>query len=507
MLTSNSIAAVNAASIKNVQFVSGATELVRKIGIIGTYEAGKVIADNIPLQSIDPQQTAAKYGFGSMLHRLHLAAQRGSRGVETWIIPQPEEGGAVAATGKITVTVTTAVSGTINLYIAGERVTIPVAVGEIDDDIALNIVDAVNANVNLPITAAIGIATEDAEFTAKTKGTYGNFITITFNWGQGEELPGGVSLAVTDMTGGATDPDIQDALDGTGNNERWFTDIIHGYGQAAATLNALSTYNGAGNDFVGLYEKVIFRPFRSITGDTQADTAGLSALIVIGDGRKLDRTNGIAAVPGSPNHPSEIGATIIGIMARINSNNAAQHYVDEILPGVIPGLPADRWTGDYNNLNLAEFSGISPTVVKNNAVYLLDMLTFYHPDEVASSSNGYRYMVNISKAQNLTNAFRVNFAREEWKQVILVLDASKASENDKARDLDAFIADIVALAGSFLRKAWIADDQFSIDNSTVEFDPDNSNRVNIIFKCVFSGNGRIIDTEVQFDVSFAVLLG
>lgn len=505
-LTQTSIAGTVAVGVKNTQFLAQSQNLERKIAIIGTYEAGKIITDNVPAQSIDPQQTAAIYGFGSMLHRLHLAAQKGSRGLPTYIIPQPEEGGAVAATGKITTTVTTSESGTISLYVAGELISVAVAAGDSQDTITTNIIAAITAAVNNPLNAVVnGINANEADLTAKMKGTYGNFVSIKTNL-KGEELPGGVTIVITDMSAGATDPDIQDALDGTGLNEEWFTDLIHGYGQVADPLDKLSTFNGPGNDFVGLYEKVIARPFRSLTGNVEPGGSALTALIALGDGRKTDRTNGIVAVPGSPNHPSEIAAQVVGAMARIAASNAAQHYSDELLIDVLPGAAADRWTDDYNNNDQAEKAGVSPTIVKNGAVYILDLLTFYHPDEVASASNGYRYQVSISKIQNIINSTRLNFQGDRWKQTIIVNDAARARRNQKARDIDAVLTDLVALAQDFEAIAWIADADFTIDNQTVVINAENSNRFDITFPVTLSANARIFDTTVEFDVSFAILL-
>ena len=165
--------------------------------------------------------------------------------------------------------------------------------------------DAINANNALPVSAALNITA--ADLTAKSKGPWGDDISIKFNLGFGQALPTGVSAVVTDMASGAGIPDIDDALNGMGENddanEAFFTDLVHGYGQDSTTLDKISTYGGIGNDFVGLYSKTVGRPFRVMTGDVTADTAGLTALQALADARKNDRTNMIIAVPDSANHP------------------------------------------------------------------------------------------------------------------------------------------------------------------------------------------------------------
>ena len=363
MITQNSLAAAVAVGVKNVQFQSTAEVLKRRIAIIATFDPALtgVVADT-PVLVTSAEDAGDKFGFGFMVHRLAISAFKGSSGVETYIIPQAEAGGAAAATGSIDFTVTTVVAGTIFLYVAGDLVSVAVpaeisAVATTADDIADLVVAAIAADANLPVTAVVdGVTTSQVNFTAKSKAPYGDDINLSFNLGFAQELPGGVSAVIVAMTGGSGTPDIQTALDtglGTGDtaNTLGITDLVHGYGLDTSTLNIISTYVGEGNTFSGLYDKLVARPFRALTGDTTADSAGLTALIALSDTRLLDRANGVIAVPGSQSHPSEIASQAVGVMARVNNNLAEQSTIDEALSGVWPGDNADQWTSDFDNRN------------------------------------------------------------------------------------------------------------------------------------------------------------
>jgi len=522
-LNPNSLANAVGASVRNTQFQSAAEVLQRRIGVIATYDPAltSVVAE-VPVLVLSPEDAGDKFGFGFMAHRLVREVFKGAQGVPTYVIPQAQVAGS-AADGDIDFTAGVVVSGSVALYIAGDRVAVPVpaeisGVATTAANIATLIVAAVSADNSLPVTAAVnGVTASQVDFTSKTIGTYGNEISLALNLNPGEELPGTVSAVITPMASGAGTPDIGDALDnglGTGDNanDLGITDLVHGYLQGVATLNALSVYVGEGNQFAGLYAKTVARPFRSLTGDTAAGSAGLSSLIAISNTRLLDRTNGVVSVPGSQSHPSEIAAQAIGHMSRINSTRAEEHYTDTLLSGIWPGNNSDRWTADFDSRDIAVKSGISPTLVKSGAVVLQNVVSFYRPASVPVSSNGYRSMRNISITQNVLNTVKLNFEQEKWKGISIVSDVNRvgnASSKDKARDTSSVIDDLVSLALGFQNRAWIFDADFTIaalqDSSAITIRAGGAGFDSNI-KLIYSGEGGILDTVVEFDTSIAAAL-
>lgn len=519
MISGSSLAAGVGVAVDNQQFKPTAGVLPRKIVIVGTPDPAKNLDPNIPILVTSPADVGAKAGFGFMLHRLAVQAFRGSGGIETWIIPQDEAGGAAQSAGNIAFVASGLQAGTIYLYIAGLAVPVNVSEGDTAEEIAAAVVAAINADQDLPVTATQGESGSENEvdLESKSAGPWGDAISIRFNIGVGESFPTGLTSAtVTNMTGGSGTPDIQDALDGLGTgdnaNEMYCTDFIHGYGNVTGVLNAIRDYVGAGNAQIGLYDSLVGRPFRSLIGNVTPGSGGLSALVALGNGRKTDRANGVIAVPDSANHPQEIAAQAMGHMARINNVRAEENYLDVILIGVDPGDTADRWTSDYDSRDTAVKAGVSPTMTKSGAVVMQNVVSFYHPDSVPVTSNGYRSMRNISILQNILAATRVNFEQEKWKGISIVADVTQVgnvTSRLKARDVNAVKDDLVALAQSFYDNAWIFTDSFTIaelkkpDSVTVRVGGDGFLWV---MKVVLSGEGNIIDGLVQFDTSIAVLL-
>ena len=517
-LSDNSLAVAVGSGVKNTQFTPSASNLPRKILIIGTIDPAKesLISENVPFQVLSPEDVGDKTGFGFMAHRLAVQSFRGGKGTETWLVPQFEAAAGTQASGNVTFSATGLQSGIVYLYIAGIPVLFSVSSG-IDAEAIVDLaVLAINANSSLPVTAVKnGTTTEQLDITSKSEGEWGDDISISFNRGAGQSLPTGCSVVVVDMSSGAGLPDIQDALDGTGTgddaNENYFTDVIHGYGYGTTTLDSIANYVGQGNDFTGLYSKTVSRPFRVLTGDVTPESTGLTALIAIGNGRKQDRANGIIAVPGSVSHPSEIAAQTIGHMARISNSVVAAGYADIILEGIDAGDKADRWTSNFDNKDLAVKAGISPTRIKNGAVVLQNVLTFYHPDNVAVTSNGYREMVHIAKLQNILAGQRQLFESEKYSGAIIVLDVAKVSnvaDRLRAIDVETVKDDLVALYRAWEGRAWIADAKFSINALkeagavTIRTGGDGFNITN---KVVLSGVNNIMDVVTLFDTSFAVL--
>ena len=517
MITTNSLASAVGSGVKNVTFQNTAEVLPHKIVIIGTYDPAKTsIAPNIPVLVTSAADVGDKFGFGTMVHRLALKSQVGAQGIETWIQPQEETAGAVASFGEIDFAGSTGViAGTLFVYLAGEQVKVAITDAMTVEGIADATVAAINADIDLPVTAAKTAVTFEVVITAKSKGTWGDDIDISLNLGVGETLPTGVTAAITGMASGSGLPDISTALNGLGTgdnaNEAGFTEMIHGYGQDSSTLNYISNYVGEGNDFTGLYDKTVARPFRSLVGDVGAGASGLAAIIAVADLRLDDRSQGVVCVPGSKSHPAEIAAQAVGHMARVNNNLAEEAYNNISLIGVHVGAKADRWTALYSSRDTAVKSGVSPTIVEGGAVKLQNVVSFYRPASVPVSSNAYREMVNISKLQNILNSQKVSFQREKWQNISIVQDTARVTNPTsrlKARDVNSVLDDLVQLVNSWAANAWIADAEYSISllrkggYVTVR---DGGDGFIITIPVILSGIGNIYDVVTQVDISFAVL--
>lgn len=152
---------------------------------------------------------AQRCGAGSMLARMMRAYRRNDSLGEVYLLPLNDAASSVAATGTVAITGPATGAGTVSLYIEGERVQAGVASGDTATTVAAALAAAVNANVELPVTATASSGT--VTLTARNKGTVGNGVDLRLNYlgtAGGEALPAGLAVAITAMSGGATDPDL-----------------------------------------------------------------------------------------------------------------------------------------------------------------------------------------------------------------------------------------------------------------------------------------------------------
>jgi phage tail sheath gpL-like len=515
MITPSSLAAGNQVGVKNEQFAVSAQVIPQKNLLIGTIDPDKEasLTLNEKIRCFNAEQVGALTGFGFMLHRLAKALFAGGVS-ETWFIAQPETGNQ--ATGNITFDGTATKAGTIAFYIAGERVTIDIAIGDDDEDAAAALAAEINATDELPVTAVAVAAA--CNLTSKSAGlNWGNYITLALNLQSDDVLPTGITAVITDMSGSTGTPDIQDALDslGTGDaqNEYGFTNVIHGYGAVTAVLDALSTYNGIGNDFVGNYKKEVARPFRSLTGDTCAGLEyGLSDLLDFAEGRReTDRTNGIMAAPGEYWHPQELAARAMGMMAVTNSLRAQGSYIDKTLITSYAAT-ADRWTNDYDNRDQAVKGGVGTTQAVNGVLKIQNLITFYRPAAVAPESNFWRSMRNISLVQNWLYNYRMNFERDKWKEIAIYEDTAEVTDTlskEKARDLGDVIDDLLDLVDAFMGKGWLYNTSYTKsklqEGGVVSLRAGLTGFDIISLPLIPPGEGGIINSEIICDTSIAIL--
>jgi phage tail sheath gpL-like len=518
MSTFPGLAAGTGSGAVNTGFGAATEVLKRKQIIVATYDPAKtLVVDETPVLVISPEDTGDKFGFGFMAHRLHRANDLGAQGVETWIQPQAEAGGAVVSDGEIDWAGTAGVvKGILAVYIAAEKYPVTITTAMTLEEVSDAVVALVNSVSAAPVIAAKTAVTFETTFTAKSKGPWGDDISISISLEPGDETPVGIAFAITAMTNGAGIPSMSDALDalGTGDNanEAHFTALIHGYGQDSTTLDAISLYVGEGNDFTGLYSKTVARPFYSSTGDVAAGSSGLSDMIVISDTRLEDRSDGFIGVPDSKSHPSEISAQGIGIAERGFNKRATASVVGKTLIGVDPGAKDQRWTSDYDDRDTAVRSGISPTLVVSGSVKMQNFVTFYRPANVSVGSNGYREIRNVSVTQNILNSQKIFFSRPKWEDFDIVSNVQKVTNPEakkRARDRQSVLDDVILLLTAWEGLAWIYSAQFSIDK--IKAEPSRvvirgtGDGFDVNIPVLYSGIGNVKDVQTEFDISFAVL--
>lgn len=179
-------------------------------------------------------------GAGSMLALMTAAYLKSDPAGTVYYLPLSDASGAVAATGTVTIAGAPTAPGVVSLYIGGVKVSVAVSTTDTPTTIAAALVAAIEANSNLPVSAAAaaGVVT----LTALNKGAAGNDIDLRLNYlgtAGGEATPAGITVTIVAMANGATNPTLTTALANLGDQP--FDFIVCPYNDSAS-LDALKAF-------------------------------------------------------------------------------------------------------------------------------------------------------------------------------------------------------------------------------------------------------------------------
>lgn len=313
------------------------------------------------------------FGAGSMLAEMAIIARWHNPNGEIWALPATDPAGT-AATGSIAITGTATAAGTLIRYIAGERYSVGVAVGDTAATVAAALKAAIDKGFTkynraqlAPVTTSV--ATGTVTLTARHVGTEGNAIRIEAGLDGNEVDPAGLTVTITAMSGGTGDVDLAAALAALGDQP--FDHIGAPYA-SATQLNAVRTFlsdSGAGrwSPTVGLYGHYF-----------TANSGNLSAQTTLGAGRNDPHVS----ILGINNYPQAPWAWVAALTAVVGFSKNLGRAISEaveiarplqtlVLQGLRgPKSVSDQWKlADRDSLYR---NGISAVVFRADGQAALD---------------------------------------------------------------------------------------------------------------------------------------
>ncbi|WP_332829664.1 hypothetical protein [Escherichia coli] len=144
------------------------------------------------------------FGAGSLAAAMARAAINANSYLQLDVIGIADSGAGKAATGAVTVSGTAISSGTLSVWVAGEQVTVDVETGDEPSKIIPALVEAMTQTPSLLVTGEYKSETSQLTVTTRTKGAWGNDITLSAS-----TTAGGLTVNATPMANGEMDPDIQ----------------------------------------------------------------------------------------------------------------------------------------------------------------------------------------------------------------------------------------------------------------------------------------------------------
>lgn len=361
--------------------------------LIGQKTPAGTATSNQLVQVTSAAQAKTLFGAGSVLAGMFEAYFAQNSFTEVWAMPVADDGSGVAAVGSIQFGGTASAAGTLALMIAGRPVKAAVASGNNATAVATTVAAAINAITDLPVTATA--LSDTVTVTARNKGVTGNDIDLRVNYYDGESTPAGLTVSITAMTGGATNPSLSAAIAALG--DEWFQVIGCAFrdGQSLADLKAEMDSR--------------WGPVRQIDGHVIAAASG-----TVGDMTTLgstlnDKHLTVVATQRSPTPAYEVAAETAAIVAYYASIDPARPLQTLGYQWMKAPARANRYTLTERNTLL--YSGIATVRVSTaGAVTVERLVTTYRTNEAGGTDPAYL---------DLETLMTLQYIRWDWRNYIL----------------------------------------------------------------------------------------
>ncbi|WP_270809006.1 phage tail sheath subtilisin-like domain-containing protein [Aeromonas sp. QDB08] len=348
--------------IDNSQALSGNIAQDQNVMLFGQMittgaDAGTATPTTVVEIPVSESAIDALFGQGSLMALTAKRYRKANSYTRTFAIASADLAVGASAIGSYIFGGPATQAGTIYLLIAGQSVQVGVIAADTAASIATKAAAAINANKNLPVTAAVdGTDTARVNVTAKWKGLSGNDIDLRYNYYAGEQLPPGVTITYTGMANGSGAPDMAAMI--AAMPDEWYNHIMTPFNDTAS-LNTLRDELLTRWGPLKMSEAIAYTAFRGTYGET----------ITFGEARN-DFLLSCMGTSKSPSPSWEFAASYCGVASYQLAIDPARPLQTLALPGILAPAKADRFAFDERN-NLLK-SGIATYQVQPGDVVAIE---------------------------------------------------------------------------------------------------------------------------------------
>lgn len=475
------------AEVDNSQANSGA-ETQRTL-IVGQITAQGTAVANVPVMGLGVADAKAKGGTGSMLALMAAAYLAADSFGEVWFLPLADASGAVAASGYIAFAGAPTATGVVSLYIAGQLVSLTVTSAQTPALIATALVTQINATLDLPVTAAVsGSAAGTVVLTAKNAGTGGNEVDLRLNYrgtAGGESTPAGLSVTITAMASGATNPVLTTALAALG--DQTFDFIVSPYTDTAS-LDALKALL---NDQTGRWSYA-----KQLYGHVFAAQRGTVATLATAGNARNNQHESILGFNDSPSPAWIWAADVAGTAAvslRVDPGRPLQTLA---LSTVLAPPLASRFQLSERNTLL--WDGISTfTVASDGTVAIENLITTYQKNVFGSADDSYLEVETLFLLMYVLRQQR-SLVTSKYARVKLAADGTRFAPGSAIVTPKIIKADLIAQYQQLEYNGYVQDSDTFAQALIVERNATNPNRVDVLWPGELINQLRVFALLAQF---------
>lgn len=446
----------------------------------GSHDAGSLV------RITRPDQGDELFGRGSMLAEMMRAIKDVDLYTETWAIALEDDANATKAKGSIEVTAAPSETRPLALYIAGRRVWVSMEGGDDPQVVAQSIVDAVNADDRMAVTAEVdGTTPSLVNLTCRWGGETGNDIDLRDS-ALGEQKPSGLKLTYTQPTGGAVNPSMDPVIAAMGSE--WWNWLALPYTDTAS-LQAIEDELA---DRYGPMRQIGGRAFTAYRGN-HSDTATL------GNGRNSPHLT-VMGTNLSPTPTWLWCATDAIVAAQSLGIDPARPLQRLKLPGVMPPVKDLQWEQSERNLLL--FDGIATyTVASDGSVQIERQITTYQENDAGVADDSY-LDINVPETLERIRFEQISLFAQKYPRHKLAADEDREFYDPSQPIMTPKVARTellnlyrLTLMGAY---GWTRDYDGYAETLRANIDPNDPARLNVLDSPMLIGQYRVHAQQTQF---------
>jgi len=447
---------------------------------------------DVPIPVASQAHADNLFGQGSQLASMFRAYFANNWAQETWGLPMTE--GSTSATGTITVSTTPTAAGTLHLYIAGRHVPVPVLATDTTQTVATAIAAAITADKSLLVSA--NAATSIVTVTSKGKGTYGNDIKVQDNYygpTGGEVMPPGLTLTYSGsgtLTGGAGDPLFTTALSNLGETPVEYVALPF------TDSNSLQAWElEFGFSDLGRWGWI-----RQLYGHLFSAKRDIYSNLLTWNTRNNAQLSVMAVEPTSPSPVWEWAAAYAAKAARALSIDPARPLQTLHLETIVPAKGDDRFL--LSELNAMSMSGLATQrTLQDNIPMITRETTTYNKNLYGNSDDAYELVTTLATLakilRNQRHAITSKFPRHK-----LANDGTRFGAGQAIVTPKIVKAELVAQYRIDEFNGLVEDALNFKANLIVERDPNDPNRLNVLYPPDLVNQLRIFAVLAQFRLQY-----
>jgi phage tail sheath gpL-like len=474
---------------------AGLPQLGLRALVVGTALTGGDAPLGVPIAVGSQAQADAHWGQGSEISRMFAAFFANNFSNEVWGVGVAEPTAGTAATGTITITTAPTDAGTIHLYIGG--IHIPVNIGATDaiDAIATNMAAAINAVFDLPVAAVA--ATGTVTLHCLWKGVNGNDITVSTNYYGtigGEILPPGLKLTLPAgglLTGGVGVPDFTSTIAAMGDQP--FEYVAMPYTDSTSMIAWDQEYGFTDLGRWGWQRQLFGHIFTAKRGT-------YSALVTWGDTQNFGTISAMGVETTSPSPVFEWCAAYTAKAQRALVNDPARPLQTLSLNKIKTAPLQSRF--DFVELNGLASNGIAiQKAGSDNQPMIARESTTYQRNLYGQSDDAYELVTTLATLAKLLRNQRQAIT-SKYARVKLADDGTRFGPGQA-------IVTPGIIRGELISQYFIDEFNGLVENASafqknllVERDPNDPNRVNVLYPPDLINQLRVFAVLAQFRLQY-----